>query len=214
MTFSGVLFDFHRTLVIADSLETWLHHAEVESSQAVDPAGVLPVLREVWTRAAIRYPGTSWDLDPAIHRRAFQNVLTEESACTPALARALYDLMPSHWVPVPGALSLLGRLKAAGKRVGLLSNTALDLRPRLLELGLLPYLDTVVLSYEEGLVKPDPSIFYLAASRLGTSPVNTVYVGDTPASDGGAVMAGMPCILVPTVHNVPQLQVVTALLAP
>ena len=214
MSFSGVIFDFHRTLVVADSLDTWLHHAAVESGQTIDPEDVLPVLRQVWTRAAIRYPDTFWDLDPTTHRRAFQNVLTEETPCAPALAQALYDVMSDHWVPVPGAIELLKILKAAGTKVGLMSNTALDLRPRLLELGILPYLDTVVLSFEEGLVKPDPAIFCLAASRLGTLPADTIYVGDTPASDGGAVMAGMTCILVPTVHDLPQLNAVTAMLTP
>lgn len=169
-------------------------------------------LRTVWTRAAHRYPNSQWDLDARLHRGAFEDVLTSESQCSATLAAALYDTMPKQWVPVPGAVELLRVLKSRGHQVGLLSNTALDVRPRLAELGLLAYLDTVVLSFEEGLVKPDPRIFRLAADRLGIPADQCVFVGDTPQVDGDAVHAGMTSLLVPITGDIPQLQTAATLL--
>lgn len=214
MAFTGVLFDFHKTLVVARSVEGWL-------GQSVDASGendvtadvILPVLRTVWARAGRRYPDTRWDLDPPLHRAVFEEVLIREAQCTPTLAKALYDTMPEQWVPVPGAVGLLQGLRARGCRVGLLSNTGIDLRPRLGDLGLLAYFDTVVLSFEEGLVKPDPRIFRLAADRLAVPASECLFVGDTPHTDGGAVHAGMTSLLVPTAGDEPQLHMAAALLA-
>ncbi len=176
-------------------------------------AEVLPVLREVWGRAAARYPDISWDLDARTHRRAFQEVLTQESPCPPAVASALYDSMPSRWVSADGALTLLRGLKDRGVPTALVSNIALDVRPRLVELGMLPLLDAVVLSFEVGLVKPDRRIFELAATAIGVRPEQCVMVGDSAITDGGATSAGMCTVLVPLVDDRPDLSVATGLLA-
>lgn len=212
MTYDAVIFDFHRTLVMGGPFEDWLTDAAALAGCEVEVARVLPVLRTVWSRAAVRHPDTAWDLDPAMHRRAFEEVLVEEGDCPAPVASALYDLMPGQWRAVPGAVELLVGLRAHGLRVGLLSNTALDLRPRLAELGILEHLDAVLLSVEEGLVKPDPRLFERAAGALGVHARRCVYVGDTPAADGGAVAAGMTCVLVPVVDDIPQLATTAALL--
>lgn len=213
MALNGVIFDFHQTLATAGSLETWVRDAVAVSGDGDDQhSEILPVLRTVWERAGQRYPNSEWDLDPDLHRKAFTDVLTSQAACSPRLAAALYDMMPGQWVPVPGAIDLLQALQAGGRRVGLVSNIGLDIRPRLAQMGLLTYLDTVVLSYQEGLVKPDPRIFTLAADRLGLPAEECVFVGDHPHADGGAVHAGMTSILVPARDHVPQLHLATALL--
>ena len=212
MGLACVLFDFHNTLVMAGSLEGWLERAASDVSETVDPAQVLPVLETVWARAGARHPDAAWDLDPVMHRTAFEEVLGEESPCSPALARRLYALMPEQWVAAPGAVELLAALKERGLAVGVLSNTALDPRARLAELGVLEHLDAVVLSFEEGFVKPDPRFFARAAELLGVQPAECLYIGDTPGIDGAAVRAGMTCVLVPVVDGRPQLWVAAGLL--
>ena len=46
------------------------------------------------------------------------------------------------------------------------------------DLDILPYLDTVLLSENEGVEKPSPQIFQRACERLGIRPEETVHVGD------------------------------------
>ena len=46
------------------------------------------------------------------------------------------------------------------------------------DLGLMPLLDTVLLSEEEGVEKPSCAIFQRACERLGVKPEETVHVGD------------------------------------
>lgn len=57
--------------------------------------------------------------------------------------------------------------------------------------------DTVILSYEVGVVKPDPAIFRLVCDRLGLQPEEIQFVGDTPSADvEGPRAIGMSAILI------------------
>ena len=208
----AVIFDFHNTIVRADSLSAWVAQAARAVGAPQAPSdNIVPVLRSVWSRAALRYPDTSWDLDPVLHRSAFEEVLTEESSCSDVLAAALYDWMPSCWVAADGAVDLLGHLDASGVRLGLVSNIAIDIRPRLDALGMLRHFDTVVLSYEVGLVKPDVRIFEHVLATLDVSPSECLMVGDSPSADGGAAQAGISTMIIPVIDDRPQLSVVARL---
>lgn len=46
------------------------------------------------------------------------------------------------------------------------------------DLGIMPYLDAVLLSEDEGVEKPSCEIFRRACERLGVKPQETVHVGD------------------------------------
>jgi FMN phosphatase YigB (HAD superfamily) len=53
-----------------------------------------------------------------------------------------------------------------------------------------------VLSYVEGVVKPDPKIFRIACQRIGVAPERARMVGDSPEADGGAASAGADVVIV------------------
>ena len=62
---------------------------------------------------------------------------------------------------------------------------------------LAPLFDVAVLSFDVGMVKPDPRIYELATERLGVGANDCLYVGD--GSDGelsGAAQAGMTAVLI------------------
>jgi HAD superfamily hydrolase (TIGR01509 family) len=83
-----------------------------------------------------------------------------------------------------------------GLRIGVCSNLALPYGPPLLS-ALPDPPDAVILSYEVGLVKPDPAIFHLVCDRLGISPAEILFVGDTPSADiEGPQAIGMPAMLI------------------
>lgn len=193
----GLIVDFHGTIVGAKSLDEWIAAGLRASNTDAAPECLRGVLRNVWKLGRKRYPNGDWDLDASKHRQTFGEVLDEEAGCPPALIDGLYDVMPAQWVPLPGAIELLDAARANGIPVCLLSNIAMDPRPRLDEIGLLEKLDEVVLSYEVGLVKPDPKIFELSAKRLGLPPEECLMIGDTPGVDDGGASAGMTCVIVP-----------------
>ncbi|MBQ0819903.1 HAD family hydrolase [Microvirga sp. HBU67558] len=87
-------------------------------------------------------------------------------------------------------------LRERGLRVGICSNLALPYGAPLLS-ALPDTPDAVILSYEVGLVKPDPAIFRLVCDRLGLQPAEILFVGDTPSADiDGPRAIGMPAMLI------------------
>lgn len=80
-------------------------------------------------------------------------------------------------------------------KVGLLSNVGSGTVEELFgdELGEL--FDTVVLSYQESLAKPNPEMFALAAERMGLSTGECVMIDDMESNCDGAEIAGMQSIL-------------------
>ena len=82
----------------------------------------------------------------------------------------------------PGIAEIWRSLRERGVRIGVCSNLALPYGAPLLD-ALPDTPDAVILSYEVGLVKPDPAIFRLVCDRLGLQPAEILFVGDTPSAD-------------------------------
>ncbi|MGW7595782.1 HAD family hydrolase, partial [Streptomyces rubiginosohelvolus] len=110
----------------------------------------------------------------------------------PGLYDALYDrhLSPDAWRPYPDAAEVLAGLRAAGVRIGVVSNIGWDLRPVFRAHGLDRYVDAYVLSFEHGVQKPDARLFHTACTLLGQNPADVVMVGDDRRADGGAAALG------------------------
>lgn len=100
----------------------------------------------------------------------------------------------------PGTHEMLERLKAAGKRVYLLSNAqALFTLPELGALGLRPYFDGIVISSCEGWKKPDTALYLRALERFELNAAETVMVGNDDRADcWGAFAAGLDSMYVHT----------------
>jgi len=91
-------------------------------------------------------------------------------------------------VSQPMMLDALRRARSAGLRTALLSNSwGLDY-PRA---GWDELFDTVVISGEVGMRKPEPEIYRLAATRLGVEAAECVFVDDLAPNIRGAVAVGM-----------------------
>lgn len=96
-----------------------------------------------------------------------------------------------------GAWKLLDGLRAAGKKLALVSNTPPTSQIILDRLRLRERFDEIVFSCDVGFLKPDPRIFKCALDALGVLPERAVIVGDKIRTDilGGAIL-GMRSILV------------------
>jgi putative hydrolase of the HAD superfamily len=109
------------------------------------------------------------------------------------------------WRKVPdGLLAGLERARAAGIRLGIVSNSEGALMELLDRVGLSEYFETVVDSGIEGVRKPDPAIFRLALTRMGIGPEGVLYAGDIPEVDVvGARAAGLSAVLIDTLDHYP-----------
>jgi putative hydrolase of the HAD superfamily len=126
-------------------------------------------------------------------------MLVEGSAGRAAVVEALADIGVSGapWsVVVPGALEVVDRLKGAGLRVAIVSNSDGTVATQLDALGICHEggaaagrVAAVVDSGAVGVRKPDPKIFDFALDALGTPAGVTAHVGDTVAFDVQAALA-------------------------
>jgi putative hydrolase of the HAD superfamily len=88
----------------------------------------------------------------------------------------------------------LAALRSAGLRIGLVSNSARDVREFARHHGL--DVDAGISSFHHGHTKPHASIFRAVLDLLGVEPTEAVMVGDTITDDiEGALGLGMPAIL-------------------
>ena len=80
---------------------------------------------------------------------------------------------------VPGeSIALLQELKNRGIKVGLITNMFSDERDFLRNSKLIDYFDVALISYEQGICKPDQRLFTKMINELGVTADECVYVGD------------------------------------
>ncbi len=100
------------------------------------------------------------------------------------------------------AVQTVAQVKAAGYKVGLVSNTMFPGRMHredMARFGLLPYFDALLFSADANKWKPNPDPFWQLLAELDADPETAVYVGDDPASDvAGSQSAGMRAIYFPS----------------
>jgi HAD superfamily hydrolase (TIGR01549 family) len=174
MPIRAALFDFSGTLFRME------HHEITELGDVLRAATAPtdPALAEAWERR---------DLDADVHRELFTTLMRQANHEDP---EGFYERMigTEFWVPYPDTAQTLELLKDIP--VAVVSNMGFDIRPVLELHGFTRYVDEVVLSFEEGVIKPDPKIFKIACERLGVDPAETIMVGDSEEADGGATSIG------------------------
>ena len=202
--FEAVLFDAGDTLIrLSGSGETLLPRAAATLGvDHLDPEEVADVWRRVLDRSSTAEElAKGRDLSNARHREVWL-ALYGDAGCeqlAAGLSEELYALTVSaeSWEAFPDTLTTLTAVRDRGVRIGVVSDTGFDLRPALDQLGLSPYLDTVVMSFEHGICKPAAKVFRMACDQLQVQPERSLMVGDNPLTDSGAVAAGMYVLLLP-----------------
>lgn len=127
-------------------------------------------------------------------------VLESTGSDAPSYLDALvsYFRTPAAWDLADGVAACCEAVRDRGMRVAVVSNWDLGLRPLLTSMGVLSWIDALVVSAEEGIEKPDPRIFQRACARLGVEPRRALHVGDSPSADVvGARAAGCAALLFP-----------------
>ena len=136
-------------------------------------------------------PALGWATDPAA---------VDELACE---KEQIYrDLVREHGIdPLPGVRELLCSLQAESLPAAIGSSTEranLDLLLDLMDLR--RFFAAIVSGEEVAEGKPDPSIFLLAAERLGHPPGECLVIEDAPVGIEAARRAGMPVLAVATTN--------------
>ena len=115
--------------------------------------------------------------------------------------RELIQIYDQRWDetlagPIEATVAILGELKNAGYPLYGLSNWSAEkfaaVRKRY---PLFAWFDTIVLSGEEKLIKPDPRIFELLLSKIGRSAGECLFVDDSPHNIAVAQSLGFDTVL-------------------
>ncbi|PHX60939.1 MAG: hypothetical protein CK552_03175 [Actinobacteria bacterium] len=211
----AVIFDIHSTLIDQGSAAQWLDAAlrsNPHNLTNLERTELTDFLDHIWEGARISDPQSLRDLSFADHERIFHELLQAGPGVDPSLAVSLYEVMLDVWKAYDDAMPTLCALKKAGIKICLLSNAGVPIREVLDRDGITPLMDAVVLSYEVGLVKPDPRIFSAAVSAIECDPAETLMVGDSGRDDIGGTGLGLRTLILPRTRGpVHGLAVVTQL---
>lgn len=195
-----MLFDFSGTLFRLEEDESWAsdltqangepfdyHHQAEIMRRMTAPVGLTVELDE-----ASEFAWRHRDLDPALHRKAYLEILRVSGVPSREQALGLYHRLtdPAEWTPYPDTGDVLATLHVRGIKTAVVSNIAFDLRPAFAARGWDAYVDEYVLSYEVGAIKPNEAIFRFALDRLEVTGADAVMVGDSTVADGGAAALG------------------------
>jgi HAD superfamily hydrolase (TIGR01509 family) len=187
----GVLFDFSGTLFRLEPDPTWSDQLiSVLTASTLSGHHLPPELADDWARR---------DLDPDLHRSVYLASLAASGlGLSPEEAARTYERMldPGSWRPYPDTRAALERLRDKGVRVAVVSNIPWDIRTVFRANGVEDLVDEYVLSYVEGVMKPEPKIFLTACQRLVVEPADAMMIGDSAEADGGAERAGIRTALV------------------
>ena len=203
MPITCVLFDFAWT-TFAPSPDEWVRPAAEQAGVETSPAEAVRIIADfdsALRRTVVDPAHVARDLDPNVHRQSITTILGEIDGVGPEFAIALYEAMTSAagWSPYPDVLPTLQALRSAGLRIGVVSNIGWDIRKSFVHHGLEDLIDAFILSYEVGHAKPAREIWAAALSAMGAAADETIMVGDHPAGDGGAAVAGIPALILPLV---------------
>ncbi|WP_433263142.1 HAD family hydrolase [Actinosynnema sp. CS-041913] len=190
----AVVFDWRGTPVLAPTFRGWVAEALKRVGRDTSTAGdIVALLAE----NRLDVPGV--DADAALHRETCYRMFAD-AGLDAELADSLYAVEsdPAFNPFATDAARTLATLRDNGIRIGVLSDIHFDIRPAFDGLPV----DSFVLSFEHGVVKPDLTIFRIALAELGTSPEETLMVGDRATHDGAGVDVGMPTLLVPPLADV------------
>ena len=115
---------------------------------------------------------------------------------TPAVVEQLTEIDSTTWMNFDEPMwGWIAELRAAGKRLAILSNMPSDLGETIkARTDRMKRFDFVTLSYEIKSVKPESAIYEHCLAGIGTDPTRTVFFDDRIANVHGAEMLGIEAV--------------------
>ncbi|HET6742330.1 MAG TPA: HAD family hydrolase [Kribbella sp.] len=171
-----LLTDLFSTLISGGDSERDVVNARMGAMLGVDPS----TFQAAFDASSYeRFIGAYGDLPSTLR------VIAERCGGTPtdeqvqqatALRRTLAQRLLGR--PPTATLETLAAFKAAGWRIGLVSNITAETQLQWPTSPLAQYYDATTFSAEVGAAKPDPAIYKAACAALDTTPADCVFIGD------------------------------------
>lgn len=98
-------------------------------------------------------------------------------------------------------LDLVDHLRINGYKTGLLSNNTLEAAKMMRSSGIDTHFDTLIVSAEVSMMKPDPQIYKLFCDKLNVTPQELLFIDDSKRSLSTAEECGFTPVLFTTYEN-------------
>lgn len=141
---------------------------------------------------------TAWNAEQDRGRRFA--IAIEEAAARHPEYRPLIEAYFARWEEmlageIEGSVAILEELRAAGHELHALTNWSAETFPFARErFPFLEWFESILVSADVGLIKPDPAIFHLLLERIGRTAVECVYIDDNPDNVASAAALGFDAI--------------------
>ena len=169
----AVIFDMFETLITLFTEHTYF------GEDAASDAGVDPVLyRKVWHENEKDRTTGKMTIEEGIGETLQKLGVYSDELLKTIVGKRLFALQETFDRIPDESVQLLEELKKRGIKVGLITNTFSDERDLIRSSKLFPLFDATRISYEEGVLKPDPSMYQSIMIELGVTPDECLYVGD------------------------------------
>lgn len=169
----AVIFDMFETLVSLFEGRTYFGE-HIAADVGIDPAAFRKEWHSIENDRSIGKYSIEEGLELVLKRLG---IYTEEKVELAALKRR--DSLTDTFNGIPDAtFEMLDGLKESGIKIGLITNTFSDERDFIRASKLFPYFDVALISYEQGICKPDLEIYRRMTEQLGLEPEECLYVGD------------------------------------
>ena len=201
MTINGIFFDLYGTLLVYENMDVaWADWLKTLHAQLRSRGFTLSIesLAKACDQFFSKSEPTPRQLNLTVFEQRIQNLcfdlkLNPTSEDIKEIANKVVNAWQKHISLDPEAHPVLHTLQQHSKKLALVSN--FDHPPHahsvLSKHGLTPYFDSVVISGEVGIKKPDPRIFDTAFEQTGMKPEEVIYVGDTEDDVKAARAAGI-----------------------
>ncbi|MBP8969024.1 MAG: HAD-IA family hydrolase [Lachnospiraceae bacterium] len=169
----AVIFDMFETLVSLFEGRTYFGE-HIAADVGIDPAAFRKEWHSIEKDRSIGIYSIEEGLEVVLKRLGIYSAEKVELA-----ASKRRDSLTDTFNGIPDAtFDMLDELKKRNIRIGLITNTFSDERDFIRASRLFPYFDVALISYEQGVCKPDPEIYRRMLVELGLKPEECLYVGD------------------------------------
>ncbi|MCR9072362.1 MAG: HAD family phosphatase [Alphaproteobacteria bacterium] len=176
-TVNAVVFDIGNVLIRWDPRHLYrklFTHADMTADDRRVDWFLSTVCTEAWNLEQDRGRPIAEAVEEAIGRHS------DYAAHIRSFYGRFQEMIPGE---IPQTVAALRRAKAAGIPVHGLTNFCAETFPATASrFDFLRCFDTVVVSGEEGVIKPDPAIFELLIDRAGLDPSSTAFIDDSAAN--------------------------------
>ncbi|MDF2686662.1 MAG: hypothetical protein K0S55_1844, partial [Clostridia bacterium] len=187
----AVIFDLFETLVTE-----WGHEKYTKRKMAIDLGVDVKIFNDEWEHLHHdMYMGKYKDFTSALSFILNKMNLKIDPELIKTVAKKRISTKAKCFDPIAiniNIIAMLNDIKHAGYKLGLISNCDFSEITAFRSFELYSLFDTVLLSCDEKLIKPDNAIYDLCAKKLNVIPSDCLFFGDGGCNElDGALNAGM-----------------------